>query len=77
MRQHRVGSSEVSMGLCCGRLTGVECAVGNNAWRESADGRARADSNAAGNLTRAAIGYGRHTQHGESLGWIRGIAPET
>ena len=41
-------------------------AVGDDAARESGDGRARADSYVAGNLTGASISDGRSTQNGES-----------
>jgi hypothetical protein len=56
------------MSLCRCSVTRMECAVGNDAWRESGDGSARTDSDVAGNLTGAAIGYGRSAQDGESLG---------
>jgi hypothetical protein len=56
------------MGLCRRRITGMECAVADDARRESGDGCARADSNIAGNLTGAGIGHGRSAQDGERLG---------
>ena len=49
-------------------VTRVECAVGDDAWQESGDSRARADSDIAGNLTGTRIGDGGSTQNGESLG---------
>ena len=63
-----VSGGQVSMSLCRWIVTRMKCAVGDDAWRESGDGSARADSDATGNLTGAAIGHGRSAQNGEILG---------
>lgn len=55
------------------RVPGVERAVGDDAGREAGDSSAGADSDAAGNLTRAPIGYGRSAQDGEILGRSEGL----
>jgi hypothetical protein len=56
------------MSLGRSSVTRVECAVGDDAWRESGDRSARADSDVARNLTCARIGDGGSTEDGEGLG---------
>ena len=53
-----VGDGEVGMSLCRHTVTRVECAIGDDAWWESGDGSARADSDATENLSGAAISHG-------------------
>jgi hypothetical protein len=55
------------MSLCRGSVTGVKGAVRDDAWRESGDVSARANSDATGNLAGAAVGHSGSAQDGEIL----------
>jgi hypothetical protein len=61
------------MSLGRGIVPWSEGAVGDEAGRESGDGRAGANSDAAGNMTGAAVGHSRGTQDSEILGRSQGL----
>ena len=63
------------VGMSCRRrgITGLECAVCDNARRESGNGSARTYSNASRNVTKARVSHGGSAQDGETLGRSEGL----
>jgi hypothetical protein len=74
-QRHKLGvsDSEISVSLRRDSVTRMECAVCDDAGRESRDGGAGTNADASGHLGWAAIGHGGSAEDGEFLGRAKGL----